>query len=75
MTHRRTPYKLRADGEPKDLQIHRRIVKAFGEAAALDPDGGVGWPPAERSAERTRSKAWRAGTRRTRRLAGGSRAL
>jgi hypothetical protein len=69
MTHRRSPYKLRADGQIKDLQLHRRIVAAFGAAAAEDPDDGVGWPPSERSAERTRSKAWRAGTRRTKRHA------
>lgn len=69
MTHRRSPFKLRADGWPKGLQIHRIVVAAFGEVAALDPLDGVGWPPSERSAERTRSKQWRAGTRRTRKHA------
>lgn len=73
MTHRRSPYKLRADGRPKDLDLHRRIVGTFGAAAALDPDGGIGWPPSERSAERTRSRAWRAGSRRTKQHAGGTR--
>jgi hypothetical protein len=66
---KRSPFKLRADGKPKDLAVHRRIVDAYGWYAATDPDGGVGWPPSTTSAERTRSKRALAGSRRTRKCA------
>ena len=42
---RRSPFKLRADGKPKDLMRHRHIVQMWGSIAADDPKGGVGWPP------------------------------
>lgn len=66
---KRSPFKLRGDGKPKDLAVHRGIVQAFGWYAATDPDGGVGWPPSTTSAERTRSNRARAGSRRTRKQA------
>lgn len=71
---RRSPYRLRADGKHKDLIRHRAIVAAWGEIAAEDPNGGVGWPPSAQRAERTRSKQWRAGSRRTKQLAEARRA-
>lgn len=66
---KRSPFKLRGDGRPKDLAVHRGVVDSFGWYAATDPDGGVGWPPSMASAERTRSKQWRAGSRRTKKYA------
>jgi hypothetical protein len=69
---RRCPFKLRGDGRPKDLSTHRSIARSW-PWAIDDPDGGVGYPPSPVSALRTRSKAWRAGTRRTRQRARGAR--
>jgi hypothetical protein len=66
---KRYPVKRRADGQPKDLTRLRAIVALWGEWAAEDPNGGVGWPPSMKRAERTRSKQWRAGSRRTKKLA------
>ena len=68
MKGKRYPFKLRADGKQKDLMAHRGIVQAW-PFAAEDQNGGVGWPPSAMSAERTRSKQQRAGSRRTKKRA------
>lgn len=74
MTHRRSPFKLRADGKPKGLAITRTAwTQYFPAALAMCLLGQLERPPSPRSAERTRSKQWRAGSRRTKRLARGAR--
>lgn len=81
---RRYPHRLRADGQPKAMQVARKAQRRIDEITALfdsvRPPHGTeyrarltlagGRPPAPRSAERTRSARCRAGSRRTKRMAG-----
>lgn len=72
MTHRRSPFQRREDGHRKGLAITRNAFSHFWDVAAL-MQLDIERPPSPVSAERTRSKCWRAGSRRTRRYARGAR--
>lgn len=71
---RRYPFRRRVDGEMKLMHV-QRMSEALGVEQALRRAGYEitdypGLPPSANAAERTRSPRYRAGSRRTKRLAG-----
>ena len=72
MKGRRYPYRLRSDGKPKGMHLHRSGVATLGLWVwfyVLDQSA----PPSANSAERTRSARALAGSRRAKRLMRGAR--